>query len=139
MLTSINVLLSKTDHPQVREFLNKRVCNGRVILGDTQQQLIYLPKVYEFERSKLLEEIAGKDIAAILDKISGDSGWYILNILFSTMTVEEDGKLDALLVDTVFLSKTNHSTVAQAVVQHSLQVTSILRKRSSSKPTMRRT
>eukprot|EP00117_Sycon_ciliatum_P047648 scpid73810/ scgid34016/ len=61
----------------------------------------------------------GQNIAVSSDKMSDDAGHYVLSILFSTMEKDSDGKLIMKFADLVFLEKTDHSTVSQALVQTS--------------------
>ena len=73
--------------------------------------------IYDSKRERLKEELAKEDIAVVLDKMSDDLGQYVLNILATPLKLNAEGRLDAKLLGTIFLTKTNHSTVAQAVVQ----------------------
>ena len=46
MLASANIPLQKTDHPAVRDFLQKRVINGGAVPGANQLRDVYLDRDY---------------------------------------------------------------------------------------------
>lgn len=115
--TASNIPLSKSDHPAIRNFLHQRVKNGGAIPGAHQLQEAYLPDVYSVERQKLIEYMAHKKIAVIFDEMSDDEGRFVLNILFAPLIKNNENKIVSFLVDTVFLAKTDHTTVSQAVVK----------------------
>ena len=122
--TASNIPLSKSDHPAIRTFLHERVKNGGAIPGAHQLQEAYLQDVYVVERQKLKEYVAHKKIAVIFDEMSDDEGRFVLNILFAPLITNNEGKIVSFLAETVFLAKTDHSTVSQAVVK-TLQLYSI--------------
>ena len=117
MLTATNIPLSKTDHPKVREFLNSRVKNGGAIPGGFQLQNHYLPLLFTEHVEELKAKLKGKNLCVILDEMSDDAGRYVLNVLVSTMELNSAGRVDASLIDVVFMEKTNHSTVSMAIVK----------------------
>ena len=55
--TSANIPLSKTDHPQVRKFLDKHVLNGAAIPSAKQLQDVYLHDVYDVKRQELCDSL----------------------------------------------------------------------------------
>lgn len=116
MMTGANIPLSKTDHPLVRKFIQERVKNGGAIPGGYQLQDVYLPMSYEEERSKLIDHLKDKYIAVIFDEMSDDEGRFVLNILFAPLELDSEGRVLSYLADTVFLEKTNNTTVSQAVL-----------------------
>jgi hypothetical protein len=109
--------LSNTDHPLVRNFLTQRAKNGGAIPGEYQLQDVYLPALYEEERTKLKEIFKDQPVGVMFDEMSDDEGRYVLNILIAPVVLDANGKVKSYLGDTVFLEKTKHSTVSQAVVQ----------------------
>jgi len=122
--TASNIPLSKSDHPAIRTFLHERVKNGGAIPRAHQLQEAYLQDVYVVERQKLKEYLVHKKIAVIFDEMSDDEGRFVLNILFAPLITNNEGQIVSFLAETVFLAKTDHSTVSQAVVK-TLQLYSI--------------
>ncbi len=116
--TATNIPLSKSDNPELRKFLRTRVKNGGAIPGTHQLQNIYLTELYKQEVIRVKAELSNKPICVIFDEMSDDEGRYVLNILACPVTApkDENGLLKSYLLDVCFLEKTNHSTVAQAVV-----------------------
>ena len=112
-----NIPLSKSDHPILRNFLNTRVRNGGAIPGRCQLQTTYLPDVYKGERELLKKNLAGKKISIIFDEMSDDEGRFVLNVLFAPLEINNLGRITSYLADTLFLQKTNHATVSQAVIR----------------------
>jgi len=117
VFTATNIPLSKLDHPLLRDFLQQKVINGGAIPRSHQLQEAYLPDVYAAEKEKLTNMLCGKNICVIFDEMSDHEGRFVLNILFSPMEKDETGQILSYLADTVFLEKTNHSTVSQAVLK----------------------
>ena len=73
--------------------------------------------LFEQEREALKKSLAGKDIAVVTDEMSDDIGRFVLTVLFTTFDKSSDGRLLVKVADLVFLEKTNHATVAAAVIQ----------------------
>lgn len=117
MCTAINIPLSKSDDPVVREFLHKRVINGGSIPKSNQLRERYLPSVYEQKKTELKNLIDGKPLVVIFDETPDVEGRCVLNILFAPLELDEKGLIRAYVVDTVFLETCNHQTVSQAVVK----------------------
>jgi len=115
--TASNIPLSKSDHPAIRTFLHKRVTNGEAIPGAHQLQEAYLQDVYIVEWQKLKEYLVHKKIAVIFNEMSDDEGRFVLNILFAPLITNNEDKIVSFLAETIFLAKTDHSTVSQAVVK----------------------
>ena len=103
-LASANVPLIKSDHPRIREFLNKHVKNGGSIPGYNQLQDAYMPDVYKCERQKLTELLKDKKLAVIFDEMSDDEGRFVLNILFAPLEVDNQTRVIAYLADSVLNS-----------------------------------
>ena len=63
-------------------------------------------------------KVSNNPICVIFDEMIDNDGRYVLNILACPVNAatDENGLLKSYLLDTCFLEKTNHSTVAQAVV-----------------------
>jgi len=122
MLVSANIPLTKTDHPNVREFLRTKVTNGGAIPHSHQLTLAYLPDLYETEKRKLKSYFMNSaSVAVIVDEASDDQGRFVLNILLSKMELFQTGDPIAsnkcFLADTMFLEQTNNTTVSQAVIR----------------------
>jgi len=122
MLVSANIPLSKTDHPNVREFLRTKVTNGGAIPHSHQLTDAYLPDLYESEKSKLKHYFMDSaSVAVIVDETSDDQGRFVLNILLSKMELFQTGdpvvSNKCFLADTIFLQQTNNTTVSQAVIR----------------------
>ncbi|XP_074813238.1 EF-hand calcium-binding domain-containing protein 11 isoform X1 [Natator depressus] len=115
-LAGANIPLSKTDHPLVREFLDRRVRNGGVISGRTQLTDTHLPEVYLKEKENLKLKRKDKKIAVIFVECC-DEARSVLNVPFAPLQPDFSRQVNSFLVDTVFLDAVNHSTVSQAVVK----------------------
>lgn len=115
--TALNIPLSKTDHPMMRRFLNKYVKNGGAIPGGYQLQNEHLQDVANIDIESLRDILKGKKICVIFDEMSDDEGRYVLNILLAPIELDKNGRVIAYLGDCVFLPRTDHSTVSQAVVK----------------------
>lgn len=88
--------------------------NGGAIPGGKQLQDMYLQDVYAIEHQKFKDMIQGKKVALIFDEMSDDEGRFALNILVSPIELDSNGCLPSYLADTIFLTRTNNSTVSQA-------------------------
>ncbi|CAB1316614.1 unnamed protein product [Coregonus sp. 'balchen'] len=98
--TAVNMPLSKSDHPSMRQFLKEKVIiNGGAIPGYHQLQEKYLG---DEVKKELKQHLAGKPVAVIFDE---------------TPDVDTSGRMIAYLAETVFLEQCNHSTVSMAVVK----------------------
>lgn len=118
MLVAANIPISKSDHPQIREFLRTRVVNGGAIPKTSQLVECYLPDLYESERKRIMNEFVNcAALAIIVDETSDDQGRFVLNILFAKMEQTESGANKSYLAETIFLQNTNNVTVSQSVVR----------------------
>ena len=116
--TAANIPLHKSDNPLMREFLQSRVVNGGAIPKCSHLCDYYLFDVYE--RANLKEIIKNKKVALIVDELSDDEGWYVLDVkavLLDFNELSPNGNSVAYLLDTHFLNATNNRTVSQAVVK----------------------
>ena len=109
-----NIPLSKTDHPVMRAFLDKHVKNGGAIKRTHTLQETYVPDLYHVEKNKLKDHLKEKPLCVIFDELSDCEGRYVLNVLLAPLELDDSGRVLAYLADTIFLEKTNHSTVSQA-------------------------
>lgn len=116
MMVSANIPIYKTDHIAVREFLRCRVENGGAIAGSDQLSNHYLPDLFNSEQRKLKSVFANASaVAIIVDETSDDKGRFVLNVLLSKL--EEPPGNSVYLADTIFLERTNNTTVSQSVVK----------------------
>ncbi|CAM4571463.1 unnamed protein product [Lepidochelys olivacea] len=83
-LAGANIPLSKTDHPLVREFLDRRVRNGGVISARTQLTDTFLPEVYLKEKENLKLKRKDKKIAVSFVECC-DEARSVLNVLFAPL------------------------------------------------------
>ena len=101
----------------MRAFLQKHVRNGGAIPKSKQLAEVYLSDVYLVERDRLKEVLRDKPVAIIFDEMSDSEGRYVFNVLIAPLELDSSGRILAYLGDTLFLEKTNHSTVARAVIK----------------------
>lgn len=66
--TALNIPLSKTDHPCLKEFLHNRVKGGGAIAGSHQLQEKYLPEVYAGAKNDLKTKLHGSKLGVIFDE-----------------------------------------------------------------------
>ncbi|GFN98242.1 glycine--tRNA ligase [Plakobranchus ocellatus] len=89
VFAAANIPLSKVDHPAVRNFLQTRVENGSAI-----------PQAHQLQECYLKREFVLNILAAPMEPLSADVD-----------------KVQSYLLDTRFLSATNHSTVGTAIIE----------------------
>ena len=102
MLAAANIPISKSDHPNVREFFRAQVKDGGAIPSSDRLQRHYLLMVFEQEREALKESRVGKDIAILTEEIRDDISRFVLTVLFTTFEMPSDSRLITKVVDLIF-------------------------------------
>ena len=92
-------------HGLIKLFVSLSVCLPR-----------YLPEVYNLEKDVLKNLIKDMPVSVMFDETPDAEGRCVLNIMVSPLAKDKSGKIRSYLIDTVFLDKCNHSTVANAAV-----------------------
>ena len=115
--TAANIPLEKIDNEEIRKFFTKHVRNGGAIPKANQVREHYIDSVYSAHQTELQERVRGQPVAVCVDETTDVRQRYVVNILVKILDASASHAF--LLIDTVFLERTNHSTVPIAVV-HSL-------------------
>lgn len=119
LLAAADIPIHKVDNPTVREYLNTEVVNGGAIPKSTHIRKMYLPDVYDHERSEILAKLMGDNLTIQADETSDAQDRPVMNILVASLDrLSEDGKLIYYLLDTVFLEgSVDHANVARTIME----------------------
>ncbi|XP_018494596.1 uncharacterized protein LOC100903026 [Galendromus occidentalis] len=112
MFVESNIPLYKVQHPSFRGFMEK-YC-GKVLPDHTTLRKTYLKKVYDETLLKIRASVGEHRIWVSIDETTDVKGRFVVNTVVGCLSAQHQSR--AFLLNTEFVERTNHSTVAQALV-----------------------
>ncbi|XP_028967436.1 uncharacterized protein LOC114828252 [Galendromus occidentalis] len=110
MLVESNIPPYKLQHPSFRGFMEK-YC-GKVLPDHTTLRKTYLKKVYDETLLKIRASVGEHRIWVSIDETTDVKGRFVVNTVVGCLSAQHQSR--AFLTE--FVERTNHSTVAQALV-----------------------
>lgn len=111
-----NIPLEKLDNPRLREFMHTNVKGGGAIPQANTLREVYDKKVFLKRQDALIESLAGKKVAVIVDETTDTVGRYVVNILLQPL-LGFVTTAKAVLVNTEFLPAVNNVSIAQLIIR----------------------